>query len=69
MASYSAKGDKSEHLIWKMFNFLFNWAPRFRTNRYAATKEGTLPMAVNTVHLQDQADLLRRGMADLHAED
>ncbi|QHF46880.1 serine hydroxymethyltransferase [Pseudomonas sp. S35] len=26
-------------------------------------------MPVNTVHLQDQADLLRRGMADLHAED
>ncbi len=26
-------------------------------------------MAFNTVHLQDQADLLRRGMADLRAED
>jgi glycine hydroxymethyltransferase len=69
MAMRSTKGDKSEHLIWKMFNFLFNWAPRFRTDRHVVTKEGTLPMAVNTVHLQDQADLLRRGMAELHAED
>jgi hypothetical protein len=32
MAICSVKRDKSEHLIWKMFNFLFNWTPRFRTN-------------------------------------
>jgi glycine hydroxymethyltransferase len=52
-----------------MFKFLFNWTPRFRMNSLAIPRKGTALMALNTAPLKDQADLLRRGLADLRAED